>query len=55
MKLERSSTPESPEVLFLGSYYFSAINRQYDIHPDGQRFLMIKEGGAIGQARRDGG
>ncbi len=32
----------SPEVLFTGSYYFGA-GRNYDLSPDGQRFLMIKE------------
>ena len=31
----------SPEVLFTGSYAFQ-IGRDYDISPDGQRFLMIK-------------
>ena len=32
----------SPEVLFTGSYFFGA-GRNYDISPNGQRFLMIKE------------
>ena len=32
----------SPEVLFTGSYSVAA-GRNYDIHPDGQRFLMLKD------------
>ena len=35
--------PGNPEVLFEGQYY-PARGRTYDIAPDGQRFLMIKEG-----------
>ena len=35
-------TYETPEVLFTGSY-FRSRNRNYDISPDGQRFLMLKE------------
>jgi hypothetical protein len=31
-----------PELLFEKSYLFDSINTQYDIHPDGKRFLMIK-------------
>ncbi len=37
-----------PRVLFEGSYFSSSISlgyQYYDISPDGQRFLMIKEGG----------
>jgi hypothetical protein len=30
------------EVLFEGQY-FTGPNRNYDVSPDGQRFLMIKE------------
>ncbi len=33
----------NPEILFEQPYY-SANGRSYAIHPDGQRFLMIKEG-----------
>ncbi len=36
-----------PQVLFSGSYAFAA--RNYDIHPDGQRFLMIKEAEQTGE------
>ena len=32
----------SPELLFTGSYSVAA-GRNYDIDPDGQRFLMLKE------------
>ena len=28
------------------SYYFQALERSFDISPDGQRFLMIKENAA---------
>ena len=35
----------SPEVLFEGNYFFAGPGRNYDIAPDGQRFLMIKAGG----------
>ncbi len=40
----------TPEVLFEGDDYPSVGNgRSYDVAPDGQRFLMIKEsGGAEG-------
>ena len=33
-----------PRVLFRGEY-LSRAPREYDIHPDGRQFLMIKEGG----------
>ena len=32
-----------PELLFEGRYYYGNNMRGYDISPDGQRFLMIKE------------
>ncbi|MDA2923267.1 hypothetical protein MYX65_01185, partial [Acidobacteria bacterium AH-259-L09] len=35
-------TAGNPEVLFTGSYLYGS-GRHYDISPDGQRFLMIKE------------
>ncbi len=37
-----------PSVLFEGSYVVSTITpayRYYDVSPDGQRFLMLKEAG----------
>ena len=34
-----------PSVVFKGPYKFDRpFIRNYDLHPDGQRFLMIKEG-----------
>ena len=34
-----------PEVLFTGSFWSSDQSRpNYDIHPDGQRFLMMRAG-----------
>jgi len=34
---------ENPIKLFDAPYYYSAANRTYDVSPDGQRFLMIKD------------
>ena len=37
--------PGNPERLFdVGSYFSESFERSFDISPDGQRFLMIKEG-----------
>ena len=33
-----------PEVLFDRQYFFYLISRTYDVHPNGQRFLMVKAG-----------
>ena len=33
----------NPEVVFEQSYYFGPTGRTYDVHPNGERFLMIKE------------
>jgi hypothetical protein len=33
----------NPEELFGGEYLTFTTNRPFDISPDGQRFLMIKE------------
>ncbi|MFQ5930707.1 MAG: hypothetical protein ACE5MK_13525, partial [Acidobacteriota bacterium] len=38
-----------PKVLFTGRY-FSTDGRSYDISPDGQRFLMMKEAGQTEEA-----
>ncbi|MDA2928037.1 hypothetical protein MYX78_12555, partial [Acidobacteria bacterium AH-259-G07] len=43
IKTEPTFTRGNPEVLFTGSY-FSGFGRDYDISPDGQRFLMMKAG-----------
>jgi len=40
---EPTFTPGSPVVLFTGEYTTSGAVTNYDISPDGQRFLMIKE------------
>jgi len=41
-----SLTPGKPTKLFEGPYAFSR-SRNYDVSPDGQQFLMIKEGEEI--------
>jgi serine/threonine-protein kinase len=33
---------DSPTKLFNGRYFFDPVGRSYDVSPDGQRFLMIK-------------
>ncbi len=44
---ELELNPGKPEtILEPGSYYFNRRERTIDISPDGQRFLMIKEGEA---------
>ncbi len=44
IKTEPTFTAGRPAVLFTGDYYQSiGYNRQYDVTPDGQRFLMIKQ------------
>jgi eukaryotic-like serine/threonine-protein kinase len=40
----------TPTKLFTPSYLTGGISRGYDVSPDGQRFLMIKEGGSSGQS-----
>ena len=42
IKTERTFTPGSPVVLFTGRYTIGGAVVNYDISPDGQRFLMIK-------------
>ena len=41
IETEPTFTPGRPKVLFTGRY-FAGAGRNYDISPDGQRFLMIK-------------
>ena len=41
-KTEPTFTAGSPEILFTGSHTTSRAVTNYDISPDGQRFLMIK-------------
>jgi serine/threonine-protein kinase len=49
--------PGNPKVLFRGKYLGSlpANGVPWDVHPDGKRFLMIKEIGKTGSASVDGG
>ncbi len=42
VETEPSFSAGSPTVLFTGAYPL-ASSRNYDISPDGQRFLMIKD------------
>jgi hypothetical protein len=35
-------------VRILNSAYYAGTNRSYDVSPDGQRFLMIKESASAG-------
>ena len=39
---EPTFSPANPQVVFDGLYY-SWRGRAYDVSPDGQRFLMIKD------------
>jgi hypothetical protein len=45
VKTDRSFSPETPRVLFQGTYASpnSAMGTPWDISPDGKRFLMIRE------------
>ena len=54
VETEPTFSAGKPEVLFEGSYLSSESDPEfqyYDIHPDGQRFLMMKEGTAQEQAQ----
>ncbi len=44
VQTEPSFTPATPEVLFEGPYVLGP-GRNYDVAPDGQRFLMTTAGG----------
>jgi hypothetical protein len=43
--------PGKPEVLFQGKYVSTAIGdgHTWDVHPDGKRFLMMREAAPAGQ------
>ncbi len=45
VQTEPTFKAEKPELLFEGSYLYSITNltTNYDVTPDGQRFVMIKE------------
>ncbi len=47
IKTEPTFTAGSPVVLFTGRYTSPGTVGNYDISPDGQRFLMIKEADAV--------
>ena len=40
-----SFTAATPQALFEGRYFVDSEGRTYDVSPDGQRFLMIKNAG----------
>ena len=48
VQTEPSFTPGTPEVLFEGDYVLEVGGRTHDVSPDGQRLLMLKEGGSGG-------
>jgi Tol biopolymer transport system component len=37
----------TPSKLFDGPYIYGSLERAYDVSPDGRRFLMIRESGAV--------
>ena len=43
VETEPTFTAGDPEVLFETQYYFARSRRTYDLAPDGQRFLMVKD------------
>ena len=43
IETESAFVAGNPEELFRGDYFVSFSHRPYDISPDGQRFLMMKE------------
>jgi hypothetical protein len=47
VEAEPTFRPGNPKVLFRGTYFSSALLNipmtHWDIHPDGKRFLMIKQ------------
>lgn len=50
VETEATFTAGAPEALFTGNYFVSR-NRNYDISPDGRRFLMIREPGTSPRTR----
>ncbi len=44
-----------PQKLFEGQYIYGNVGpfASYDVTPDGQQFVMIKEGGSTGEARQE--
>ena len=48
-----SFVPRNPVALFKGQYAPSLGGRNYDVSPDGQRFLMLKVGSTSGADVQD--
>ena len=40
----------TPSRLFEGPYFFGLTGRTYDVSPDGQRFLMLKQSSVAGES-----
>ena len=61
VKTEPTFSPESPRMLFQGTYDSTAQHRNplylnsWDISPDGKRFLMIKPAAEAGDESTGGG
>ncbi len=52
IKTEPTFTAGSPAVLFTGRYNMGGTVVDYDISPDGQRFLMMKEAEGEGSGQQ---
>ncbi len=44
VRIDPSVTFGSPEIVFEQTYFIYVVGRTYDVSPNGERFLMIKEG-----------
>jgi serine/threonine-protein kinase len=52
VETERAFSAGAPTVLFSDPHYTgSGVHRQYDVTPDGQRFIMVRPVGAGRQSR----
>ncbi len=45
VQTETTFAAGNPEVLFEGNYFRATAGRSFDIAPDGERFLMLTQGG----------
>ena len=43
IETDPSFSAANPEVMFEGDYYLAAGGPNYDVSPDGERFLMIRQ------------
>ena len=50
VQTETTFAPDNPEVLFEGNYFSGGSGRNYDIAPNGERFLMITQSGTTDDA-----